>query len=487
MDQDALSNILQENLLTLLCFDDQRSLIIRGVVEPGLFEGHYREIAKAVYIYIDEQREAPKEHLPDLFDTLLESGGDRKGKQFRRILKQLHATQAGVNADFVMSRLAEFIRLQEIKGATIEAIEILQTGRVDKDAVERIEVIYTNAIRKRLEVFEPGIFLGDTNRSLNFLDTTDEEICHTGIKELDERRIGPVRKGLILFIGLPKRGKTWWLVNLGKNAYLEGRKVLHISLEMSADKMARRYYQALFAMAKRRPNDELEAFYQTRFKKDDLGRLIGFDRREIKPKLFLSDPKIYKKLINRIDPIGLRLNRILVKDFPTSKLTIRQLEAYLNSLEMKHRFIPDLLIVDYPKLMKYDVRYMRLELGRISEELRGIAVERNLAVAIVQQSSKLGKKARQVDEEHAAEDWSQIHTADVVLTYSQTDEERALGLARIFVADAREEADRLTILIAQHYATGQFCLASMLMQHRYWDILKGHAKEEDEDDGESKE
>jgi len=41
-----------------------------------------------------------------------------------------------------------------------------------------------------------------------------------------------------------------------------------------------------------------------------------------------------------------------------------------------------------------------------------------------------------------SEDISKIATADLVLSYQQSDEERALNVARLYVSNARSEADR---------------------------------------------
>lgn len=86
---------------------------------------------------------------------------------------------------------------------------------------------------------------------------------------------------------------------------------------------------------------------------------------------------------------------------------------------------------------------------------------------------------------HAAEDFSKIGTADCAITYSQTAAERQLGLARLFVSNARTDEDKFTILIAQAYATGQFCLDSLRMMDSYWDQIRaavGAENEQDEED-----
>ncbi len=484
--QDNLSTFLQENLLTLLCYDDKYATIIRGTVRVDLFEGPYRKIAQEIYHHLDTVGRVPGDHIVDLFEDTL-TKDDRKARQYRQLFEAIRESRKEVDPDFVMQRLGTFVRTQEIKAATLEVAELVHTGRMDDEAIERAESIFTKAIHKRLELFNSGVFLGDWEHTLRLLERGEEEVFPTGILELDRLDLGPARKCLHLFIGLPKQGKTWWLVNLGKSAYIAGRRVAHISLEMSERQIVRRYYQAMFALAKRRPVRDQDAFYHTKFRVDEDGRLEGLVQERFEPRHALDDEEALTYLSRRLKHVGSRLNRIIVKDFPTAQLTISGLSAYLDSLEIRYHFKPDLLMVDYPQLMSFDARHQRLELGKIIQQLRGIAVERNLAVAVVAQSHRKALKAREVDLGNIAEDFSQVATADVVLTYSQTREERRLGLARIRVAAGREEVDQFTVLISQHYATGQFCRASVRMQKQYWDILDHFEEEEDEEDEDEEE
>jgi hypothetical protein len=151
----------------------------------------------------------------------------------------------------------------------------------------------------------------------------------------------------------------------------------------------------------------------------------------------------------------------------------------LDLLEQQQGFTPDLLIVDYPKLMKTSAQYQRIELGNITRDLRGLAVERNMAVAAVSQSNRIGMKKSRGEHnmavltaENISEDFTQGQTADTVLSYNQTEAEAALGLARIHVALARDQEGGFTTLITQHYPTGQFCLKSVRMNKDNFETLR---------------
>jgi len=304
-----------------------------------------------------------------------------------------------------------------------------------------------------------------------------EDMFPTGIKELDQAKLGPRRKQLHLLVGLKKVGKTRWLVQLAQHAAMQGAKVLHISLEMDEERMLKRYYQAFFAVAQERME-----IRRSKFRKDDFGRLTRVAFPKAKVRLALDDRKIRKELLKRIDRFERRLNNIVIKSFPTRQLTFSQLVAHIDRLEIQEQFIPDLLIVDYPKLMRIDMNNFRLSLGALFEDLRGLAVERNMAVATVAQMHRMGKGQEGTGEtRNIGEDFSQTQTLDVGLVYRQTKMEAKLGLARILVDDARDVSSGWEVLIAQNYAMGQFCVDSIRMSRNYWDLISKKAGPDNEE------
>jgi hypothetical protein len=152
-------------------------------------------------------------------------------------------------------------------------------------------------------------------------------------------------------------------------------------------------------------------------------------------------------------------------------------------MESREGFIPDVLLVDYADLMKVDSVNYRQDLGRVYKELRGIAVERNIGVVTASQANRSGIRAKTVRDYHIGEDISKIATCDAHITYSQTGQERGLGLARLFVANGRNDEDQFTVLISQAYTLGQFCLDSVRMTSNYWTLPKQEAGEEEAEEG----
>jgi hypothetical protein len=173
-------------------------------------------------------------------------------------------------------------------------------------------------------------------------------------------------------------------------------------------------------------------------------------------------------------------------------LTVQQLEAFLDYLEAVEKFVPTLLIVDSPYLMKLDPRNMRLDLARTVVELRGMAIARGCAVVATHQGQRKIIGARHVRSTNIAESIDMVFAADNVLTYSQTDDEREKGTARLKLEHARNLRSGVEVLLVQGYAAGKYVEQALLMEPvelgpKYWNYINPKVKDEnveeyDEDD-----
>lgn len=467
---------LQENFITLLCYDDLNCATIRNLIEPEFWGGPFKVIAPRIYEYIDRYKKAPKDHIADLMaDKLEDKKNSREASLYEDILLSIHGQSENINAPYVMGQLENFIKRQSLRTIAVDLAKALQ--RDTDDSLEEAEKLISVSRRQVASVFDPGLRLSNRDRVLDFLDQ-GSHCFPTGIPELDKRGFGPTRKELWLYIAAAKRGKTWMLIQLAKMAILHRLRVAHITLEMSEDRSAQRYMQALFAMSKRN-----EKQIVTKFERDQLGRLVGLDETEIRPRLHLNDPNIRKRLEKKIDKFGPRLlDNVIIKQFPTGSLSVHQLEAYLDNLESNERFIPDLLIIDYPDLMNVDKNNYRLSIDEIYKDIRGILVSRNMAGAVVSQGNRLSEKAKNVGSDHVAEAWSKIAHADCIITYNQTVAEHKMGLARLHVAGGRNDEDKITLIVSQNYAMGTFVVDSILMNgSNYWSNLPTGGRDGEED------
>lgn len=447
-----------EEILSLVGWDDVAAKRLAVTLRDYAFP-HERQsyVAEKLLTFVAQWGVAPKEHSFALVE-----------EEHRGYLRELSELARGVHRDYVMARLDQFLREGAIRRTSLIALDSIQLG--DWDAAE---VAFRSYSRQQTSFFDPGIELkGDALKSLLAGDP-DEKVFRTGVGALDRAHVGPVSKGMLIFIAPAKAGKSWYLIHQGMTSLQDRLCVVHITLEMGKQQVARRYVQNALALTKR----ETASVTTTRLQLDNLGRLSGFEEERT------ERPRLGPAMFDKANTLFSRF-RLYVKEFPTSSLTVPDLRNYLDTLEQIQHVVPDVLVLDYADLMRLDSANLRLDTGVLYRELRGLAMERGIALVTASQSNRSSSGAKWVREDMVSEDWSKIATADCVLTYSQTSEERKLNLARIFVGAARSEEDKWALLVSQSYATGQFALDSVRLDGDvYWRMVQertGGLVQEDE-------
>lgn len=479
-DQDRLSGALQENILTALCFDDAHCRLIRHAITKELFESTvFREVAGHAINFIDQFGEAIKDHLPDHLEDILNGDDKRKATTYRKLVDNLFLAKDGLNVAYVVSQLQKFVRQQNLKSAVVQAVEAIEDGRVDA-----AEVALQKGLTSQVVSFDLGLKVNDPTQALRFLEQGEQGFL-TGIDALDDHGATPARKALWMLVAARGRGKSWGLLHIGKWALLQRLTTVVITLEMSEELYAQRALQMFFSVSKREAEVRV-----TRLNKDGEGSLsdIFFDQVE---RPTLKDPNIAAKLATRVKREFRRRPPFVIKGFPSGTLTLSGLEAYLDGLERFHKIIPDVIIVDYPDLMALDPKDLRTSIGQVIMGLRGIAQKRNAAMVVASQGNRTAESATTVTGDMIAEDISKLAHADVLVTLSQTEEEEALGLARILVEKSRNDKSGVMALISQAYSLGQFCLDSVVLHKakEYWDMLdlgpsRGRRAKQEDDQGE---
>lgn len=468
-----LTGAIQEALLTILCYDESYATIVPALVQPRVFDPFYRDIASKAVDFIEQYRKVPGEHTLDIVEQLQTQNPD-SADVYARLYESMEETRDSLNVDYVMAKAKSFARFQRMRAGIAEALEVMQSDEDGESVVAEAEKILSSSLESTHDLFRRGTKLTDPE-AFRFLDD-DYPAFPCGIEEIDKRGLGPARKRLHVFAALPGKGKSWWLVHQAKQALLQGLKVVYVTLELSETEVLQRVMQSFFSVSKRKVRATRPVF-----ETDELGRFTRLESMVVKGRPALSDDGIKGLLEKKISKLRGK-DRFIVREFPTGALSVKELSAYLDQLEASEKFIPDILLVDYADIMRVDAANYRHALGTVYKDLRGIAVERNIAVATATQMNREALSSKLANEGNVSEDFSKVMTCDTLLTFNQTQDEKELGLARLFVAKGRTDEDKFTVLISQAYSLGQFCLQSARMVSSYWQRLTEADREEDSDE-----
>jgi len=118
---------LQENLITLICHDDEHGeAIIEMIGGATLFEGEYKGVAERVVTYWAKYHKAPKAHLFDLFDDILTDKHNRRGNVIAQIIAATIDLYPQLDREVVLSQLGEFVQTQRAKITIMDMADTVQ-------------------------------------------------------------------------------------------------------------------------------------------------------------------------------------------------------------------------------------------------------------------------------------------------------------------------------------------------------------------------
>jgi replicative DNA helicase len=305
--------------------------------------------------------------------------------------------------------MRRFCRRQALKRMVLEALDTLEHGEeVDLERVkQRIdEALVTDS----MDVGETYNYFYDPLKR-NKEEQEEGRIATKISSKLDLALGGGLAPGeLALFVAPTGVGKTLALVNVGFGALLQGKKIVHITLEIHARKIARRYD----------------------------ARITGIPMTELKDNMDMVSKRLKKLTVNGA---GLQ-----IKDCTARPFSVLDLRAYLERLKAS-LYYPDLLIVDYADLMYTPRHYKehRYELTSIITGLRRLASEMLVPVWTASQATREAGKLGRTRLWDIAEDIGKARVADLAIGIDQNELEKDDNVARLRILKTRMGRDNARI------------------------------------------
>jgi archaellum biogenesis ATPase FlaH len=278
-----------------------------------------------------------------------------------------------------LDEIEEFCKNRALANAVINAADLIEKGNygeVEKRVREAILISLQSDIGT-------NYFEDPRSRLLRIKDKNGQ--VTTGWKNVDDKLYGGVNRGEItIWCAGSGVGKSLFLQNLAINFSRQGLNVIYITLELSEELCSMR----MDSMCSEVPTKEV-------FRR--------IDEVEIKVK-----------------QIGHKSGSLHVKQMPQGS-TVNDIKAYLKNYEIKTQRKPDVLVVDYldllfPNNKKIDVSNLFVKDKFVTEELRGLMVERQMIGQTAAQLNRGAVQEQEHDHSHISGGISKIQTADNVIS-----------------------------------------------------------------------
>jgi archaellum biogenesis ATPase FlaH len=353
----------QELFLKFLISDPDLFARCQNIVKPEYFNLKYR---KAVNLFISHSTDFNSIPTPEQVSAA-------SGVQIDII-----PNVTPDHHDWFLKEFETFCRHKALEKAIIESTDLLENqdyGTVENKIKDASQVGLVKDLG--LDYFE------NPKERLQWIKDQSGAVS-TGWKGIDHKLYGGMNRGeMTIFAGGSGAGKSLFLQNFAVNWALAGMNTVYISLELSEQLISMRL-------------DSMVSGYGT------------------------------KEVMKNMDDVDLKVRmkskgagRLRVKQMPNG-VTANDIRVFLREYEIQCGEKVDCLLVDYLDLMmpisaKVSGSDLFIKDKYVSEELRNLAVERDLLFVTASQLNRGAVEEIEFDHHHIAGGISKIQTADNVV------------------------------------------------------------------------
>lgn len=457
-----------------------------------------KDVARWAIEYYEHYEKAPGLHIQDIFEQKrdqLERDHVELIEKFLRRLSKEYEKLPHINEDYYVDQALAFFKKREIELISENSKRLAEAGSVEE--AEDVLLGYKRIAKATSGWYNP---LSD-EEIINTFENTNEILFqlpgHLG------NFIGPFERGwLIDVVGGFKRGKTWYLQEIGIQALLSELRVAIFSLEMMKGNMNRRIYKRIMSAGDEEETNFIYPIMDCKFSQD--GTCVKpFRKSRIQllqedgsvpiysPDLMYKpcslcrgkedySPAIWYEALSR-PKFTLHNTRTAVREFvkyigenlrvrihPRFSATISDIRRDLDVLEDVEGFIPDVIIIDYAGIIRPEGRSKQeySQLDDIWKSLGGLAGERHALVATGSQVTRGALSLASISQDSVAGWVGQLAHVDVMFSLNQRPEEKKRGIMRIKVLAHRHKEfyENESCLVLQQLKTGQPSLDSIIIE-----------------------
>ena len=299
-----------------------------------------------------------------------------------------------VNEQWLIDKTEEFCQEKAVYNAIMESIHIID-GKNKNKTKQAIPQVLSEALAVSFDNHIGHDFIEDYQQRFDFYHHKEERVPF----DLDYmNRItkgGLPRKSLNIILAGTGVGKSLAMCHFAASNMMEGKNVLYITMEMAEEKIAER---------------------------------IDANLLNVKVDELINLPKdMYDK---KIDELRQRTpGRLIIKEYPTASAHSGHFRHLINELKIKRNFTPDIIYIDYlnicsssrTKAIGGTINSYTF-IKAIAEELRGLAVEKNVPIVSATQTTRSGFSNSDLGLEDTSESFGLPATADFMFAIINSDE-----------------------------------------------------------------
>jgi replicative DNA helicase len=314
-------------------------------------------------------------------------------------LKQAYLTSQD-DIEYVKEEFFNFCKNQRLKEALLSSVDLLQDGEY-----EGIRHLIDEAL-KAGNTKEIGHEY-DKDIESRFREEEDKKIPFPW-KIFNDITDGGIGSGnLMLLFAPPGIGKSTVVCNMAAHCIKVGYNVVYYTLELDERYVGKKI--------------------------DSI--LTGYDVKQLK-----HHRKEVETAINNLK------GRIMIKEYSPGRASLDTIESHLRQLESNNDFYPDLIIIDYPDLLKprKSRKESKEEIDDIYTDVKGLAKDMKIPIIAPSQINRMGARDEIIEGDKVAGSFQKMMIADLSVSLSRKRKDKINGTGRFHIMKSRLGPDGMT-------------------------------------------
>jgi replicative DNA helicase len=383
---------IEETVLAQLIHNEIYARKVLPFLKAEYFqERKERVVFEEIRKFVDSYKKIPTKQSLEID---LDNRRDLTDEEYKIIVEKIkNLEKSEVDQEWLINSTEKFCKDKAVYNAVLKGISIIQ-GKDKKLSPEALPEILSEALAVGFDNHVGHDYIEDGESRFDFYRQKEEKI------EFDLEFFNKITKGglsnktLNIALAGTGVGKSLFMCHHAAACLMQGRNVLYITLEMAEERIAERIDANLMNI----PISDLETISKKMFT----------DRLE----------KIQKKT----------QGKLIIKEYPTAAAHSGHFRALINELALKKSFRPDIIFIDYLNICSSSRFKSNANVGSyfyvkaIAEELRGLAVENDVAIMSATQTTRGGFANSDVDLTDTSESFGLPATADLMFALINTEE-----------------------------------------------------------------